>query len=80
MEPTARANADYRWTYAKSLAFLAALARSGKVAAAARSVGMSRQSAYRLRARLSGTRFAAAWSQAQRAGRVARAAGGGGPR
>lgn len=55
-----RANADYRWTRDKMVAFLRALARSGSVRAAAAAVGMSRQSAYRLRARL-GAGFAAAW-------------------
>ena len=40
-----------RWTGAKASAFLKLLARTGKVAPAARAVGMSRQSAYRLRAR-----------------------------
>ena len=51
-----------RWTGAKAAAFLKALARSGKVAAAARSVGMSRQAAYRLRARAPG--FAKFWDMA----------------
>jgi hypothetical protein len=44
-----RCNADYRWTMPKALAFLEALAKTGKVAAAARAVGMSRQAGYRLR-------------------------------
>jgi hypothetical protein len=46
-----RCNADYRWTPAKAMAFLEALAVCGKVAEAARGVGMTRQSAYRLRSR-----------------------------
>jgi hypothetical protein len=37
-----------RWTNRKAHAFLEALAQHGKVAAAARAVGMTRQSAYRL--------------------------------
>ena len=49
-----RRNADYRWTVPKVAAFLRALSESGSVAEAARSVGMSRQAAYRLRARLDG--------------------------
>ncbi|AOR77886.1 hypothetical protein BES08_14840 [Novosphingobium resinovorum] len=57
-----RSNADYRWTRARVHAFVAALARTGGVAAAAREVGMSRQSAYRLRARL-GPQFAEVWDE-----------------
>lgn len=75
--PTARKsrqrNADYRWTMPKVTAFLDALARCGQVAEAARAVGMSRQSAYRLRQRLQGTRFAAAFEGARRQGIRARA-------
>lgn len=48
-----------RWTGEKATAFLKALARTGKVAPAARSVGMSRESAYRLRARA--PKFAEFW-------------------
>jgi hypothetical protein len=40
------------WTPKRQLDFLAALARSRSVTKAARAVGMSRESAYRLRARL----------------------------
>lgn len=65
-------NADYRWTMPKVTAFLEALARCGCVAGAARSVGMSRQSAYRLRARLAGTRFVAAFDGARTQGIPAR--------
>ena len=53
-----------RWTGAKAAAFLKALARSGKVAPAAREVGMSRQAAYRLRARA--PKFAEMWDWAMR--------------
>lgn len=65
-------NADYRWTMPKVTAFLEALALCGCVAEAARRVGMSRQSAYRLRARLAGTRFVAAFDGARKQGFRAR--------
>ena len=58
--PTRRSNAEYRWTRDKVLVFLRLLALRGSVAKAARAVGMSRQSAYRLRARL-GAEFARIW-------------------
>lgn len=68
-----RTNAEYRWTRAKVHAFVDALVRTGGVAAAAREVGMSRNSAYRLRARL-GPGFAQVWDEglflARRAGKV----------
>ena len=51
-----------RWTGAKAATFLKLLARSGKVAASARAVGMSRQAAYRLRGRA--PQFAALWERA----------------
>jgi hypothetical protein len=53
-----------RWTGPKAAAFLKALARHGKVAKAAREVGMSRQAAYRLRARA--PKFAQMWDWAMR--------------
>ncbi|OBX18035.1 hypothetical protein A9995_13940 [Erythrobacter sp. QSSC1-22B] len=65
--PAPRPDADYRWTSAKAAAFLGALAACGKVAAAARAVGMTRQSAYRLRARA--PLVAQAWPLALAAGR-----------
>src|ERR1700712_4583626 len=58
--PPRRSNADYRWSRTKIVAFLQALPATLSVAAAARSVGMSRQSAYRLRARL-GPGFGTVW-------------------
>lgn len=61
-----------RWTGEKAAAFLKALARSGKVAAAARAVGMSREAAYRLRARA--PQFAALWLTAMAAAEAQRAA------
>ena len=68
-----RPNADYRWTSRKAMAFLDLLAAGESVAAAARRVGMSRQSAYRLRTR-AGEHFAQGWDLAQRAGHARRAA------
>jgi hypothetical protein len=53
--------AEQRWSRVKQAAFLRHLAALHSVAAAARSVGMSRQSAYRLRARLKGQPFDRAW-------------------
>lgn len=58
------------WTRAKMVAFLRELAASQSVAQAARAVGMSRQSAYRLRNRLVGTPFALGWEVALEAGFV----------
>ena len=51
-----------RWTGEKASAFLKALSLHGRVAKAAREVGMSRQSAYRLRARA--PLFAQMWDRA----------------
>ena len=56
------------WTRAKMVAFLRELAASQSVAQAARSVGMSRQSAYKLRTRLARTPFALGWEVALEAG------------
>lgn len=49
------------WAPALQRAFIAALCRTRSVSAAARAVGMSRESAYRLRARPGAESFAAAW-------------------
>ena len=57
------------WTPTRQLAFLDTLARTRSVSAAARSVGMSREGAYRLRRRADGGLFAAAWDRAKRGGR-----------
>jgi len=65
-----RPHAEYRWTNRKAHAFLDALARHGKVAAAARAVGMTRQSAYRLRERV--PIVAEGWARAQAIGRARR--------
>jgi hypothetical protein len=72
--PPRRPNAEYRWTRPKILAFLRALSLGGSVAAAAREVGMSRQSAYLLRSRL-GDGFAEVWDEGVRLGLTARRAG-----
>lgn len=61
--PSRRCNADYRWTRQKAIAFLHALRACGSVARAARGLGMSRQSAYRLRTRY-GADYAAVWDEA----------------
>lgn len=68
-----RSTADYRWTQPKVLAFLEALAKCGRVTEAARAVGMSGTSAYRLRARMASARFDAAFEGARRSGIRARA-------
>jgi hypothetical protein len=52
------------WTAERQLRFLDVLARSRSVTAAATSVGMSRESAYRLRSRLAGGLFALLWDRA----------------
>ena len=69
-----RCNADYRWTLPKAMAFLDALAQCGEVAAAARAVGMSRQAAYKLRARLAGGPLGEGFELARRTGLQAIAA------
>ncbi len=52
------------WTPERQANFLGALAVSGLVGEAARHVGMSRESAYRLRRRPGAESFAAAWDSA----------------
>jgi len=59
---TTSAPPPYHWTRAKFIAFNGELAATGSVAAAARLVGMSRQSAYRLRDRF-GPDYAAKWDR-----------------
>ena len=66
---------SYHWTTRKACVFLGALADLGRVGEAARAVGTTRQSAYRLRERLGeGTLFARAWEQAMAEGRQKRRA------
>lgn len=57
-----------RWTKPKMADFLRHLAATHSVTAAARGVGMSRKSAYKLRARLKGQPFDIAWEAAFRHG------------
>jgi len=52
------------WTAGRQVAFLAALADSHNVTAAARAAGMSRESAHRLRNRPDGALFAHLWDLA----------------
>lgn len=59
------------WTAQRQLDFLLALARLGLVAPAARSVGMSARTAYRLRARDVDGSFSTAWHHAVEDGRSA---------
>ena len=52
------------WTAQRQLRFLDMLARTRSVTRAAAAVGMSRESAYRLRNRKGGALFATAWDRA----------------
>jgi len=64
---------SYQWTGAKAGYFIDFLAKLGRVDDAANIVGMSRQSAYRLRRRLGeGSTFARAWDAAVIAAKAAR--------
>lgn len=63
------------WTPARQQRFILSLARGLDVGGAARVVGMSRQSAYRLRDRAGAESFAAAWDRAQAFARTAASAG-----
>mgnify|MGYP001550190236 FL=1 len=75
IDKSALPDPSYHWTTLKARVFLGALADLGQVAEAARAVGMSRQSAYRLRERLGEDGlFARAWNQAQAEGAAARRA------
>ena len=53
-----------RWTKPRMASFLRELASTHCVSSAAQAVGMSRQSAYKLRARLKGQPFDVAWEAA----------------
>lgn len=66
--PPVRARKGDRWNKPKMAEFLRQLAATHSVAAAARAVGMSRRSAYKLRARLKGQPFDIAWEAAFRHG------------
>lgn len=63
MDPARPARHD-GWTPQRQLDFLDALARTRSVARSARAAGMSREGAYRLRARDPHGLFAAAWDRA----------------
>jgi hypothetical protein len=52
------------WTPARQVHFLGLLAETGSVLAACKAVGMSRNSAYRLRRKRDAESFAAAWDAA----------------
>ena len=64
LDKAALPDPSYHWTTRKVRVFLGALADLGRVGEAARAVGMSRQSAYRLRERLTCQKFASAWDAA----------------
>lgn len=66
--PTARARAD-GWTPERQQCFLAALYACGVVPAAARAIGMTGATAYRLRRRPGGESFASAWDKLLREAR-----------
>ena len=55
------------WTAERQLRFVDVLARTRCVTRAAAAAGLSRKSAYRLRARADGALFAALWDRAMRA-------------
>ncbi|HCW62006.1 MULTISPECIES: hypothetical protein [Sphingobium] len=67
--PLARQRHD-GWTRRTQQRFIDALGALGSVGQAARAVGMTRASAYRLRARPGADSFAAAWDQALDIGRA----------
>lgn len=68
-EPVATAPRADGWSAERQRAFIAALAGHGSVAAAARAVGMTPQSARRLRHRPDAAGFARAWDAAVDQGR-----------
>lgn len=68
MPAAGRPAQHHEWTRAKMVEFLRELAACQSVARAAKAVGMSRQSAYRLRNRLQGTPFSLGWEVALEAG------------
>lgn len=62
--PVRRRSRHDGWTEARQRAFIAALDQLGSVAHAARVVGMTKRSAYRLRDAAGAESFAAAWARA----------------
>lgn len=67
--PTLRARRD-GWTPGRQDGFIAAIGTGASVAVAAKSVGMSRESAYRLRANPRAAAFAASWAAIDHARRT----------
>jgi hypothetical protein len=65
---SSRKTRHHEWTRARMVGFLRELAACQNVSQAARSVGMGRQSAYKLRDRMGGTPFALAWEVALESG------------
>lgn len=64
---------SYQWTTRKAMVFLGALGGGLTIGEAAHRVGMSRQSAYRLRGRLGeDSRFARGWDASLEQGRAVR--------
>lgn len=63
-EPATLRNRHDGWTAQKQIAFIEALAETACVETACRRVGVTRQSAYRLRRRECGAPFRAAWDNA----------------
>jgi molybdenum-dependent DNA-binding transcriptional regulator ModE len=57
------------WTPERQLAFMRVLSVTGQVSVAARTVGISRKSAYKLRDRPDAESFAQAWDIALNSGR-----------
>jgi hypothetical protein len=68
-DPAPHAGRHDGWTPERQRGFVAALARIGVVAAAAKAVGKSAKSAYALRKRPGAVGFAAAWDRALAIGR-----------
>ena len=68
--PVATASRSDGWTPDRQRRFIAALGEHGGVAAAARSVGMTPQTANRLRKRPDAGSFAEAWDKAVEEGRL----------
>jgi hypothetical protein len=62
LSPSRRPRRSHEWTAAKAVTFIVTLAASQSVTLAVRRAGLSRKSAYALRAR--DPRFAAAWKAA----------------
>lgn len=66
--PKGSSSTPAQWTQERQVTFLRALAAMQSVTRAAREVGMTRQSAYKLRTRLKGEPFDKAWDAAVQCG------------